>query len=157
MNWWKVVFLVLGLFLLGRYFLSGLGLTETDRVLQVIDRAEEAVEGKKIITFQSLLSKDYRDRSGLDRRLMVALATRHFGTQDTLQIIQMKRSVEFPEEGKAVVSVRVQVIGETGGTWARGLTDDSPLGEKFTIRLQKEDEAWKITAVDPEKRKWPRI
>jgi hypothetical protein len=157
MNWRRIAFLALGLILLGRYFLSGLGLTETDRVLQVIDKAEEAVEGKKIIKFQSILSKDYRDRSGLDRRLMVALATRHFSTQDTLQIIQLRRSVEFPEEGKAVVDLRVQVIGETGGTWARGLTDDSPLGEKFTIRFQKEDEEWKITAVDPEKGKWPRI
>jgi len=157
LHWKRIVFLVLGLFLFGRYFLSGLGLTETDRVLLVIDKAEEAVEGKKVLKFQSLLSRDYHDRSGLDRRLIVALATRHFHTQDSLQIIQLRKVVEFPEEGRAVVDLRVQIVGRTGGMWSRGLTDDSPLGEKFTIHLQKEEEEWKITAVDPEKRKWPRM
>ena len=73
-----------------------------------------------------------------------------------MKIVQIRSRVEFPEEDRAIVDLRVEVFGRTGGTLTRGLTDSSPLGEKYTLYLRKEDGKWKITAVDPENRRWPR-
>jgi hypothetical protein len=146
-----------GLYFVGGYLLSGLGLTETDRVLQAVYQAEEAVEQRSLLKFNSVLSSSYRDSSGLDKRSMVALATRYFQGSDRVQIIHLSSDIDFPTEETAVAEIRVQVVGRSGGTWARGLSDDSPLGEKYTIQLKKESGDWKITAVDPARGRWPRI
>lgn len=156
LNWKRILFLLLGLFLLGRYFLSGLGLTEADRVMQTITKLEEAVEKKSLFAFQSALSDDYLDKSAHTKRTLVALATRYFSSQDLVQIVNLSSAVEFPEEGSAVVNLRVQVFGRTGGEWAHGITDDSAFGERYVFRLRKENGDWKITAVDPVNRNWPR-
>lgn len=157
LNWKRILVLLIGLFIVGRYFLTGLGLTETDRVLQAITKIEEAVEKKNLLSFQSVLSDDYLDRSGNSKRTLIALASRYFASQDLVEIIDLSRSVEFPEEGIAKVLLRVQVIGRSGGEWGRGITDDSALGEKYEFQLRKENGDWKITAVDPVNRKWPSL
>lgn len=155
LRWRRILILLVGVLLAGRYFLSGFGLTETDRVLQAVDKAEQAVEKESILQLRSVLSEDYQDSSGLSRQMMLALASRYFQLQEKTQIVQLSRSVEFPQEDRAVVDLRVQVFGRAGGQWGRGLSDDSAWGEKYTIRLAQEEGKWKITAVNPAKGKWP--
>jgi hypothetical protein len=157
LNWKRILVLLIGLYLLGRYFLTGLGLTESDRVMRAITKIEEAVERKNILSFQSVLSDDYQDGSGHSKRTLVTLASRYFASQDLVEIVNLSSSVEFPAEDRAVVNLRVQVIGRTGGQWARGITDDSAFGEKYEFSLKKEDGDWKIAAVDPVNRRWPRL
>ena len=157
LNWKRILILLIGIFLCGRYFLTGLGLTESDRVMQAVTAIEEAVEKKSLFGFQSVLSDDYIDRSAHTKRTLLTLASRYFASQDIVRIVNLSHSVEFLEEGTAKVSLRVQVIGRSGGEWAHGITDDSAFGEKYEIYLKKENGDWKITAVDPVNRMWPRL
>ena len=67
LNWKNILFLVVALVILGRYLYYTLGITEEQRVLQVIDRAQEAVIDKSLVRLVEVVSEDYRDSSGLDR------------------------------------------------------------------------------------------
>jgi hypothetical protein len=156
LNWKRIVFLFAALLFLGRYLFSHLGFTEEDRVLQAIDSMQEAVQNKSLFRFQSLLSADYSDHSGLDRGMMLRLAGVYFRGQDSVRILRMSSSVELLAESRARVALRVQVFGKSEGSWSRGLSDSSILGEDYTVRLKKEGGSWKITSVDPDKRSWPK-
>jgi hypothetical protein len=156
LNWKNILFLVVALIILGRYLYYTLGITEEQRVLQVIDRAQEAVVDKSLVRLVEVVSEDYRDSSGLDRSSILRLAGMYFKTQDSVEIIRMGTDIKFPEEGLAVATLRVQIIGNVGGQWGRGVTDDSVLGEVFTVRLRRADSRWRIIAVDPAKGGWPK-
>lgn len=156
LNWKNILFLTVALIILGRYLYYSLGITEEQRVRQVIDRAQEAVVDKSLVRLVEVVSEDYHDRSGLDRRNLLGMAGMYFKTQDSVEIIRMGTDVTLPEEDLAVATLRVQIIGNVGGQWGRGVTDDSLLGEVFTVRLRKADGHWRIIAVDPAKGSWPK-
>lgn len=156
LNWKNILFLVVALVILGRYLYYTLGITEEQRVLQVIDRAQEAVIDKSLVRLVEVVSEDYRDSSGLDRSSILRLAGMYFKTQDSVEIIRMGTDIKFPEENLAVATLRVQIIGNVGGQWGRGVTDDSILGEVFAVRLRRTDSRWRIIAVDPAKGSWPK-
>lgn len=155
-NWKTILFLVVALVVLGRYLYYTLGITEEQRVLHVIDRAQEAVVDRSLVGLTEVLSQDYHDSSGLDRRSILALAGMHFRTQDHIEIIRMGTEVNFPEEDLATATLRVQILGQVGGQWGRGATDDSLLGEVFTVQLRRADGRWRIIAVNPATGAWPR-
>ncbi len=155
LKWRNILFLVVALIILGRYIYSTLGITEEQRVIQVIDRAQEAVIDKSLVRLVEVVSEDYHDSSGLDRRGVLGMAGMYFRTKDHVEIIRLGTDVTFPEEDLAVATLRVQIFGRVGGQWGRGATDDSLLGEVFTVRLRKADDHWKIISVDPAKGSWP--
>lgn len=155
-KWKTILFLVVALIILGRYLYYNLGVTEEQRVLHVIDRAQEAVTDKSLVRLSEVISEDYHDNSGLDRRSILGMATMYFRSQDQVEIIRMSTEVALPEENQAVVTLRVQIVGKVGGQWGRGATDDSLLGEVFTVRLKKSDGPWKIIAADPAVGSWPK-
>ncbi|KXK37542.1 MAG: hypothetical protein UZ16_OP3001001094 [Candidatus Hinthialibacteria bacterium OLB16] len=157
LNWKKIIPLLLALIVLGNYLYSTLGVTEEQRILRVVDRAERAVIDKSFFNLEQVLSSHYRDRSGLTKNDLMRLATLYFRSQDQVRVVRMSSDVEILDETEAAVRLRVQVFGEAGGKWGRGLADDSLLGEVFEISLKKESGRWKITAVNPEKRNWPSI
>jgi hypothetical protein len=155
LNWKRILLLLAGLFILGRYILPNLLVSEEQRILAVVDQAQESVESKSLFRFQQVLSPRYKDRSGLDRSSLLRLAGAYFQGQDHVEIVRMSSEVEIESEDKAVTEIRVQVFGLSEAGWSRGLSDSSMLGEKYTIQLRKESGSWRITAVDPESRDWP--
>lgn len=157
LNWKKIIPLLLALIVLGNYLYSKLGITEEQRILRVVDQAERAVVDRSFFKLDQSLSPHYHDRSGLSKGDILRMATLYFRSQDEIRVMRMSSDVEIQSETKASVRLRVQVFGEAGGKWGRGLADDSLLGEVFEIDLSKDSGSWKITAVNPEKRNWPSI
>lgn len=157
LNWKRVIPLLVVVYFLGRYLFSSLWVTEESRILEVVTDARDAVQDKSLFKFQSVLSSDYKDASGLDRSTMTRLATAYFRSQDSVSILILGSDVQIEgeDEDQAVVDLTLQVIGQSGGSISRGLTDNSLMGEGYTIRLRKERTGWKIMAVDPQKGKWP--
>ncbi|NUN96500.1 MAG: hypothetical protein HUU16_10030 [Candidatus Omnitrophica bacterium] len=156
LNWKRVILLLAGLYLLGRYLFSGLGVTEAQRVLLVVTRAEEAVQKKSLLGLQQVLSSDYQDRSGLSRSDILRLAASYFRGQDSVSILRLGSSVEFEGEDLAEVELRIQVVGRSGGEVSLGFRDSTVLGELYHLKMRKERGEWKILSVDPEGRDWPK-
>lgn len=75
LNWKKIIPLLLALIVLGNYLYSTLGVTEEQRILRVVDRAERAVIDKSFFNLEQVLSSHYRDRSGLTK--MISCGWRH--------------------------------------------------------------------------------
>jgi hypothetical protein len=155
-NWKRIIFLVLAVILLGRYLVQTFWTSDESRIRRVIDKAEAAVTEKSFLKFQSILSNEYHDRSGLEKSGLIALATTYFRSQENIRIVRMNTDIRLESEDTARVNVRAQIFGESGGTWSHGLTNDSLMGEVFHIHLKKEDGGWKITSVNPDRRRWPR-
>ncbi|MEE8537469.1 MAG: hypothetical protein V3S71_05630 [Acidobacteriota bacterium] len=117
------------------------------RLRAALSRGETAVEAGDLATLKGLISEEYADGSGRDRRAVLGLLRYHFLRHDTIHLLRRVREITFPEPGSARASLFVAMAGEPilGAEDLPRLQADL---HRFDLMLREEAGAWRVTRAD---------
>lgn len=107
-------------------------------VRTVIEQAEAGAEARDVGAVMDLVSDDYSDAAGRDRRALRALVRGYFVVNPQIELLLQIRSVEFPESNRARVRLRVASIGSTqldAQAWQLDLVEES--GDWRLLRAER--------------------
>ncbi len=107
-------------------------------VRTVIEQAESGAEARDVGAVMDLVSDDYSDAAGRDRRALRALVRGYFVVNPQIELLLQIGSVEFPESNRARVRLRATSIGRTqldAQAWQLDLVEES--GEWRLLRAER--------------------
>jgi hypothetical protein len=81
------------------------------RIRALLDQMEVAAEQKDLGPLKAMVSEQYSDERGNDRQAVLGLLTYHFLRNQSIHLLTRVRAIEFPEPGRATVSVYVAMAG----------------------------------------------
>lgn len=109
-------------------------------VRAVLDQAEQAAESRDVGAAMELVSEDYADAEGLDRRGLQQFVRGYFVLNPRIELLVRIESIEFPESNRA--RVRLQI-----GSVATRLEAD-----RFTVELVDESGSWRLLRTERQSR-----
>ena len=107
-----------------------------------VDAAEEHAEDKDRSGLLSMISENYADARGNDRKKVGDIMRVYFLRQDTVAMMSSIDDIAVMGDSAAQVNVTVAMAGTGGG--AIGLNADA---YKFALDLEKQDEEWMLTSA----------
>jgi len=82
------------------------------RIRGALARAEAAAQEKDLATLADLLSQEYADSAGRDRREVLGILRYHFLRYETIHLLTRVNEIVFPEPSSAHASLFVAMAGE---------------------------------------------
>lgn len=139
---------VIGLLLLA-LLLGACGSEQEDpeaQVRAVLEQGETAIEGHDLDTLRDLISDDYDDEQGKDKRSVMQLIRYYFLTNRSIYLLTQIEALTFPEPARAEVVMRVGMASRPG----EGVLDWSFFRAdiyRFDFTLAREGGAWKVVGA----------
>ena len=124
--------------------------TPEDLIRAQIQRGELAVEKREMSGVDELLSQEYSDERGADRRLIMRYLAGYFLRKGTLHLLTHIRTIELldPESAVATVTVAVATTPFAEGAQLHDLRADT---YQFEFSFALEDATWLLRSA-----KWRR-
>jgi hypothetical protein len=146
---------------MGRYALNGLcvvmtlivcvacgkTLTPEAQLRAAIVQAQQAAEKKEISVLRGLVSEQYRDEQGQDKRAVEGLLRVYFLRNESIHVFTRIRAVTLATQDQARVEVFVALAGQP-------VKDAQELGAlranlyRFDFNFAKEGEHWRVRRAD---------
>jgi hypothetical protein len=114
------------------------------RIRTLVAEMEVAAEAKEIRPLKAVVSEQYGDELGNDRRAIVRLLTYHFLRNQSIHLLTRVAAIELPEAGRASVTVYVAMAG-------RPIPDVDALAQlranlyRFDFALEDAGQSWQVT------------
>ena len=86
-----------------------------DRIRTLLNGAEEAVEKRSLSDAAELISPDYRDQAGRDRRAMKRLLLGYFLRNQSIHVLKQVRQIDLLGADRARVVLYAGVAGQRPG------------------------------------------
>ena len=118
-----------------------------DEVRQFIAKAETAAEARDVIAISELVSDNYRDSDGRDRRELAGVTTAYFLRNKQIHLFVRVKQINFPAPKQATVVLYVAMTG-TPVKGAQALIDLHADLYRFDLLLVKEDHDWLLSKAD---------
>lgn len=83
-----------------------------EQIKKLVDQAEAAAEEKSAGEFRSIISENYHDEAGRNRKEVIGLIRYYFIRNKQIYVLSRIKSIEFPEPGQAQVVVLAAVAGK---------------------------------------------
>jgi hypothetical protein len=113
------------------------------QVRHLLRGAEVAVKEKNLDAFRQLISHQYADTSGRDKRRVVGILRYHFLGNRSIHLFTRIKEIDFPQSGEAVVTLFVAMAGRPIVS-QKDLLDLRADLHRFVISLVKEsDGGWR--------------
>lgn len=117
--------------------------TPEDRIAQLLNKAEEAVESKDLDTIRDIVSEDYRDSRNQDYKAVINLVRFYFLRHQSVHLFTKIDSIEIAKDNTAKSVVFVAMAGSPiadGQNFAAIRADF----HRFEIDLHLEDDEWRL-------------
>ena len=122
-----------------------------EQLRRLISEAQVAAKGKKLDMFRRLISNQYADNSGRDKRAVLRILAYQFLSNRSIHLFTRIKDIDFPQTGKAVVTMFVAMAGRPIAGHKELLNVRADL-HRFVITLIDENEGgWK--AIESEWRR----
>jgi len=82
-----------------------------ERVRAFVARAEEAAEARDLSALKEMVSADYADQSGRNRRGLMGILTVHFMRNESVHLLTRIAQIRLDEPARAEVTVFVAMAG----------------------------------------------
>ena len=112
-----------------------------DQVRRFIESGVMAAEARDVLAIRDLISKDYRDDGGRDRRKLAGLAAAYFLRHKNIYLFTKINEISFPVAGQSRVEVFVAMTG-LPVTGAEALFDLRADVYQFELKLINEGDDW---------------
>lgn len=116
------------------------------QVRAVLERAEEAIEAHDLDTLRKLISDDYEDSRGKDKRDVMQVIRYYFLTNRSIYLLTQIKALTLPEPSRAEVELLVGMAGRP----AEGTLDWSLFRAdiyRFDFTLVDEGGDWKVSGA----------
>ena len=110
-----------------------------EQLRELISGAEVAAKEKNLGVFRQLISNHYADSSGRDKRAIVGILGYHFLGNRSIHLFTRIKKIDFPQAGKAVVTLFVAMAGRPIASHKELLNVRADL-HRFVITLVEESE-----------------
>lgn len=117
------------------------------QVRALLKKAEVAAEEKNLSVLQQLVSDNYRDNEGQDKRAIGAMLRYYFMRNESIYLLTRVPAITFPEPSRAQAVVLVAMAGEP----IPGVPEIERLHAdlyRFEITLASENKEWKAIRVE---------
>lgn len=117
------------------------------QVRALFARAETAAEQKDLAALRPMISDQYADGEGQDKKAIEAVLRFYFLRNQSIHLFTRIQNIEFPEPARARAVVLVAMAGQpikTGQELARLHADLN----RFVITLARDNKEWKVTAAE---------
>lgn len=113
----------------------------------LLKKAEAAAEAKNLSVLQQLVSNNYTDSEGQDKRTIEAILRYYFLRNESIYLLTRVQAITFPEPSRAQAVVLVAMAGEPipGVQEVERLRADL---HRFEITLVNENKEWKAIRVE---------
>lgn len=121
-----------------------------EEVRQFIAKAVSAAEARDIIALTELISNNYRDEDGRDRRALAGVATAYFLRHKNIHLFTRIKEISFAAPQKSQQQATVQLYVAMTGTpvaGAQALIDLRADLYRFNLMLMKEGDEWLLSKV----------
>jgi hypothetical protein len=125
----------------------GKKVTPENEVRQYIAKAETAAEARDVIAISELVSDNYRDNDGRDRRALAGIATAYFLRHKHIHLFIRVKQIDFPTPKQATVQLYAAMTG-TPVKGAQALIDIHADLYRFDLLLVKEEDDWLLSKAD---------
>ncbi|MCP4040884.1 MAG: hypothetical protein GY731_02860 [Gammaproteobacteria bacterium] len=130
--------------------LAGCGSDEDDspeaQLTRFVASGRVAAEARSIESIGELVSDDYRDEAGRDKRALLRLTTIYFLRNKNIHLLTRIRNINSTEEDRAGLTVFVAMAG-TPVVDAKALLNIRADLFRFDFRLRKEEGDWQLTGA----------
>jgi hypothetical protein len=133
--------------LLGLFIISACakGVSEEDRLKQIVNEAAEAAQKKDIDGVRKHISKSYRDQEGNDYDSVRRILLYHFIRAETVAIFV--RSVDADIKGDtAHAKANVFLVRGKEVKSIQDIIPDSAVGYRFELIFKKENKEWRVVS-----------
>jgi len=116
------------------------------RIRALLAEMEAAAEAKELRPLKAVVSEQYADALGNDRRAIVQLLMFHFLRNQSIHLLTRVAAVDIPEPGRASVTVYVAMAG-------RPIPDAAALAQlranlyRFDFSLEELGESWQVAGA----------
>lgn len=117
-----------------------------DDIALLVDEAARAAEAGEFMTLAGMISSDYGDDHGRDRRAMTFLVRAWLGRYPDLLVVLGDLEVEPVSTQLANARLTVTLVGRDGGRPLLTGVDADRLRLRLALRL--EDGEWRVTRAD---------
>lgn len=117
------------------------------QVRALFARAETAAEQKDLGALRPMISDQYADAEGQDKKAIEAVLRFYFLRNQSIHLFTRIQSIEFPQPSRATAVVLVAMAGQpikTGQELERLHADLN----RFEITLTREDREWKVIGAE---------
>ena len=119
-------------------------LSPEEQVRTVIETMEQAAEEGDVSAFKAIVSENYQDHYGHDKRSLAAYVTYHVMRHSHRRFFARVRSVEIRDQGRA----EVEVVAAISGREVSGIEELVGLhGDVYKIDMDLDDEGdgdWRV-------------
>lgn len=125
--------------------------TPEEQVRAFLTTAVTAVEGREVLALHDLISDQYADAHGRDKRNLAGIATGYFLRHKNIHLFTQIDDIQFPADKQARVRLLVAMLGAPlAGTEA--LVDIRADLYQFELMLVFEQGDWLLTKADWKKK-----
>ncbi len=117
------------------------------QVRALFARAESAAEQKDLAALRPMISDEYADGEGQNKKAIEAVLRFYFLRNQSIHLFTRIQSIEFPKPARARAVVLVAMAGQpikTGQELERLHADLN----RFVITLTREDREWKVISAE---------
>jgi hypothetical protein len=115
------------------------------QVRDVIARGEALAEERDVSGIATLVSKEYSDARGFDKRELTNYLRGYFVLHQSVNLLVRIDSVEFPADRLAQVELTVGMLGRRGEAESWDLAADL---QTLEVELLDEDGEWRVIRAD---------
>ncbi len=126
---------------------AGCGSGEEDspeaQLARFVAAGKEAAEARSLERIGELISVDYRDEAGRDKRMLLRLTTVYFLRNKNIYLLTRIRNINLPDENAARLTVFVAMAG-TPVVDSQALLNIRADLFRFDFMVKKEDGDWQL-------------
>jgi len=120
------------------------------QVRALISRAEELAEARDVADLAELVSSDYSDARGFDKRELTNYLRGYFVLHPSVNLLVRIESLEFPADELAQARITVGMLGrrgESAESWAESWDIAAEL-QTLDVELLNEGGEWRVIRAD---------
>lgn len=115
------------------------------QVRELVARAEAHAEARDVSDLAALISEEYSDARGFDKREVTNYLRGYFLLHPSVNLLVRVDSLEFPAENHARAQITVGMLGRRGSAESWELAADL---ETLEVELLDEDGEWRVIRAD---------
>ncbi len=116
------------------------------QIQELIDRLETAAEAKELGVLRDAIGDGYVDDRGYNKRSIEGLLRVYLLRNESIYLLSRVKSIEFPLDDHATVSVIVAMAGVPIASADQLLTIDVDM-HRFDLTLQRRDDDWQVVVA----------
>ena len=118
------------------------------QVRAVIAHAEERAEARDVGDLAALISADYSDQRGFDKKELTSYLRGWFVLHPSVNLLVRIESLEFPADNLARAEITVGMLGSRQANRADESPDLAAELEQLEVELLNEDGEWRVLRAD---------